>query len=634
MKQKMRTGALDYEETEKLLSDQYKILKKIHNWDNQELALTGTTNMGRKGKVPNKKFKGESCPHCHRFGHSGVDCWTLEQNKSKRPEGWTSSNKGGTKKPANKKGSQFKPKNKKNSYKTFKGKCFVCGGAHKSTECPNMAGKGSSNDQAHHQGTQEHVLMAWDDFLIPQEKITNVKTSKYENASQGENTTTCSGYTNMSTENSEHTQFTTVEKCIHGREENSALYTQENESDEENKNIIFNKTKKNVIYMKNSTNDDVKGAWQRNEFGDEDDDVSAITSQVERYEMHNAQRTYLPAFKNVPTYMQEMAWAKHRQILFLKAIHAQENVRRCREQIQVYERVINSYRLMKMRNPDLPDVDQPRVLTPDDMKVLAMYDDWQRQSYLRSMVPYFDEITEPIEPKRVKATNQPTAPEKDHQNHSARGPEVAMMAFETTMEHNQPENEEEEQQSELLDSSDDDDDPYHEDNSHHQRDENNHPGQPRNDDNNNGDDGDDGDDDDGNDPEENNDHEDADDKDNLLLKVRCETWRTETHKNLVDQTETTKMERSRSEVESLYKTHAGESKEFPQRSGRGTSQYNNVGKYAIWRHTPTLPWWTWKQRQEARANDRERRRQERRALREQTTQTVETETQARAAPQT
>ncbi|KAL7576153.1 hypothetical protein ACA910_004810 [Epithemia clementina (nom. ined.)] len=64
MKQKMRTGALDYEETEKLLSDQYKILKKIHNWDNEELALTGTTNMGRKGKVPKKKFKGKSCPHC------------------------------------------------------------------------------------------------------------------------------------------------------------------------------------------------------------------------------------------------------------------------------------------------------------------------------------------------------------------------------------------------------------------------------------------------------------------------------------------------------------------------------------------------------------------------------------------
>ncbi|KAL7570631.1 hypothetical protein ACA910_014905 [Epithemia clementina (nom. ined.)] len=259
-----------------------------------------------------------------------------------------------------------------------------------------------------------------------------------------------------------------------------------------------------------------------------------------------------------------------------------------------------------MRDPDLPDVDQPRVLTPDDMKVLAMYNDWQRQSYLRSMVPYFEEITEPIEPKRAKVTNQPTAPEKDHQNHSARGPQVAMMAFETTMEHNQPESEEEEQQSELLDSSDDDDDPHHEDNSHHQRDENNHPGQPRNDDDNNGDDDDDGDDDDGNDPDENNDQEDADDQDNLLLRVRCKTWRTETCKNLADKTETTKMERSRSEVESLYKTHADEPNNIPQKSGRGTSQYNNVGKYAIWRHTPTLPWWTWRQRQEARANNRER----------------------------
>ncbi|KAL7575524.1 hypothetical protein ACA910_020106 [Epithemia clementina (nom. ined.)] len=119
-----------------------------------------------------------------------------------------------------------------------------------------------------------------------------------------------------------------------------------------------------------------------------------------------------------------------------------------------------------MRDPELPDVDQPRVLTPDDMKVLAMYDDWQRQSYLRLMVPYFDEITEPIVPNQTKGTNQSTAPEKDHRNHSARGPEMAMTAFETTKEHNQPENEEEEEQSELLDSSDDDNNPYHKDNSH------------------------------------------------------------------------------------------------------------------------------------------------------------------------
>ncbi|KAL7571095.1 hypothetical protein ACA910_014706 [Epithemia clementina (nom. ined.)] len=267
---------------------------------------------------------------------------------------------------------------------------------------------------------------------------------------------------------------------------------------------------------------DITNTWKRNEFEDGDDKVSAMASQAERYEMHNAQRTYLPAFKNVPTYMQEMAWASHRRILFLKAIHAQENVRRCREQIQVYERVINSYRLMKMRDPELPDVDQPRVLTPDDIKVLAMYDDWQRQSYLRSMVPYFDEITEHIVPNQTKETNRSTAPEKDHQDHSARGPEIAMMAFETTMEHNHLESEEEEEQSELLDSSNDDNNPYHKDNSHCRRDENNHPGQPGNDDSDDGDDGGDGDDDDENDPRQNNDQENADDQDELLLRVRCE----------------------------------------------------------------------------------------------------------------
>ncbi|KAL7567927.1 hypothetical protein ACA910_019640 [Epithemia clementina (nom. ined.)] len=216
-----------------------------------------------------------------------------------------------------------------------------------------------------------------------------------------------SNYTDMSTENSEHKQYTTSEKCIHQQEENSALYTQENASDKETKNSTFKKTKKNIKYMQNSLNNDTANTWKQNEFDEGDDKVSAMTLQAEHYDMHDSQRTYLPAFKNVPTYLQEMAWASHMRILFLKVIHVQENVRRCREQLQMYKRVINLYRLMKMHDAELPDVNQPRVLNADNMKVLAMYNEWQRQSYLCLMVRILTKLRNQLhqtEPKR--RTNQ------------------------------------------------------------------------------------------------------------------------------------------------------------------------------------------------------------------------------------
>ncbi|KAL7563777.1 hypothetical protein ACA910_020461 [Epithemia clementina (nom. ined.)] len=193
MKQTMRANTLDLDEAEKLLKDQYKILKKINNWDDEKLVLMTAASGTRMRKAPKKKFKGKYS-HCGKMGHKGADCWSLDKNKDKCPENW--SGKGNNKSKTNKEGGKTSTgSNKKNNFKktggnAFKGKCFVCGGLHKSTECPNTSS-----------GDQEHVLMAWDDVLIAQngEKPSS-EMSIREDSSMLEN---ASEYTSITMEESE-----------------------------------------------------------------------------------------------------------------------------------------------------------------------------------------------------------------------------------------------------------------------------------------------------------------------------------------------------------------------------------------------------------------------------------------------
>ena len=63
------------------------------NYNNSNNKFQSRNNNGNiRGKGNNqrsKKFNG-NCNHCGKYGHKKIDCWELEENKSKRPTGWSS----------------------------------------------------------------------------------------------------------------------------------------------------------------------------------------------------------------------------------------------------------------------------------------------------------------------------------------------------------------------------------------------------------------------------------------------------------------------------------------------------------------------------------------------------------------
>jgi hypothetical protein len=119
------------------LKAKYSLMKKEHNWSDEESALVSTQGGTQTKTTFRSKFKG-TCHNCGKMGHKSQDCWEKEENKNRRPQNFGSGRGNGSHTSSGGRGGG------RGSGGRFQGKCNKCNKfGHKAAECRANTG-GSS----------------------------------------------------------------------------------------------------------------------------------------------------------------------------------------------------------------------------------------------------------------------------------------------------------------------------------------------------------------------------------------------------------------------------------------------------------------------------------------------------------